>query len=116
MTEDEIGPPLAVVGDWHGQQGWALAAIRSAAREGVKHMIHVGDFGLDWPGAKRGRYENRLNKVLAEHAVSLTLSIGNHDNVWTAKRLPVQEDGLATFQGNIRVLPAAGEQPSKACG
>jgi predicted phosphodiesterase len=108
MAEDVMGLPLAVVGDWHGQQGWGLATIRSAAREGVKHMVHVGDFGLDWPGAKRGRYENRLNKVLVEHAISLIVSIGNHDNIWTADRLPVQEDGLATFRGNIRVLPRGG--------
>jgi hypothetical protein len=47
-------PPIAVFGDWHGDSGWALTAIRSAAREGARTAIHVGDFGLDWPGAKRG--------------------------------------------------------------
>jgi hypothetical protein len=28
--------PIAVFGDWHGDSGWALTAIRSAAREGAR--------------------------------------------------------------------------------
>ena len=48
--------PLAIFGDWHGDVGFGLDAIRSAAAAGVGTMLHVGDFGLDWPGALRGRY------------------------------------------------------------
>lgn len=97
--------PVAVFGDWHGAAGWALTAIRSAAREGVSTAIHVGDFGFDWPGAKRGRYEAKLNKYLVDLGITLVVSGGNHDNWDTLDKLLVEEDGLATIRSNIRVLP-----------
>ena len=100
--------PLAVFGDWHGNSGWALTAIRSAAREGVRTAIHVGDFGLDWPGAKRGRYESKLNKYLVDLGLTLIVSGGNHDNWDTLQKLAVDSDGMATVRSNIRVLPRGG--------
>nr|WP_269210550.1 metallophosphoesterase [Arthrobacter sp. 131MFCol6.1] len=100
--------PFVVAGDWHGNLGWAIATIRSAAREGVSTLLHVGDFALDWPGALRGRYESRLNKYLQEFEMTLILSGGNHDNWDTLDRLSVEEDGLATFRSNIRILPRGG--------
>lgn len=71
-------------------------------------MIHVGDFGFDWPGAKRGRYEARLNKYLMDYGVTLIVSGGNHDNWETLAKLPLGGDGLANFRSNIRVLPRGG--------
>jgi hypothetical protein len=100
--------PVAVAGDWHGNLGWAITVTRSAAREGVSTLLHVGDFGLDWPGPKRGRYESKLNKYLLELGVTLIVSGGNHDNWDTLEKLPVGADGLATFRSNIRVLPRGG--------
>lgn len=100
--------PLAVFGDWHGDTGWALTSIRSAAREGVRTAIHVGDFGLDWPGAKRGRYEAKLNKYLVDLGITIIVSGGNHDNWDTLEKLTVEDDGLATIRSNIRVLPRGG--------
>lgn len=101
-------PPIAVFGDWHGDSGWALTAIRSAAREGVRTAVHVGDFGFDWPGAKRGRYEAKLNKHLADLGLTLVVSGGNHDNWDTLQALPVDSDGLSTVRSNIRILPRGG--------
>lgn len=100
--------PFAVAGDWHGNLGWAIMAIRSAAREGVRTILHVGDFGFDWPGPKRARYEERLNKYLLQFGIILVVSGGNHDNWETLKKLPVEQDGLAIFRSNIRVLPRGG--------
>lgn len=108
MSRETSPSPLVVVGDWHGDQGWALQTIRSAAREGARLIIHVGDFGFDWPGAKRNRYEERLNRALIEYGVILIISPGNHDNHDTIEKLPVDTDGLATFRSNIRVLPKGG--------
>lgn len=100
--------PWAVAGDWHGDLGWATAVARSAAREGVTTILHVGDFALDWPGPKRARYEQRLNRRLIELGITVIVSGGNHDNWETIQKLPVESDGLATFRSNIRVLPRAG--------
>lgn len=100
--------PVAIFGDWHGNAGWALTTVRSAAREGVRTALHVGDFGFDWPGAKRGRYEAKLNKYLVDLGITLVVSPGNHDNWDTLEKLTVQPDGLATVRSNIRVLPRGG--------
>jgi hypothetical protein len=72
--------PLALFGDWHGDVGFAIDAIRSAAGANVRTMVHVGDLGLDWPGAFRGRFEARLTKHLAAKGITLVVSPGNHDN------------------------------------
>jgi len=99
---------FVVVGDWHGDLQWGITAVRSAARENVRTILHVGDFGLDWPGAKRGRYEARLNNYLEDLGIELIVSGGNHDNWETLESLPVEKDGLATFRSKIRVLPRGG--------
>lgn len=70
--------------------------------------MHVGDFGLDWPGAKRGRYEAKLNRYLLDFGITLIVSGGNHDNWETMEELPVEADGLATYRSSIRVLPRGG--------
>jgi hypothetical protein len=105
----EIGSaPWAVFGDWHGHLGIGLAAIRSASDQGVSTLLHVGDFGLDWPGAERGRYEKKLNSLLLERGAVLIVSPGNHDHLSAINLLDVQEDGLISWRSNIKVLPKGG--------
>ncbi|WAP53042.1 hypothetical protein OL239_08100 [Arthrobacter sp. ATA002] len=70
--------------------------------------MHVGDFGLDWPGPKRGRYEAKLNRYLIDLGLTLIVSGGNHDNWDTLLKLPMDADGLGTRRSNIRVLPRGG--------
>lgn len=101
-------PVLGVVGDWHGDLGWSIKAVKSAARDGVSTLIHVGDVGLDWPGAKRGRYEQRLNSALAERGVELVASPGNHDCLSNIDKLDVQDDGLIIWRSHIKILPKGG--------
>jgi Calcineurin-like phosphoesterase len=86
---------LVVAGDWQGDLGWAIMVIRCAARERANTVLHVGDSGLDWPGAKRDRFEARLNKYMFDFGITLILSGGNHDNwepsdgsPWTPTVLP----------------------------
>jgi predicted phosphodiesterase len=99
---------LAVVGDWHGDLGFSLQAVKSAAREGVKTLVSVGDVSLDFPGPQRGRYEQRLNRALVEHGVTLVVSPGNHDNLSRIDLEDVQEDGLIIWRSHIKVLPKGG--------
>ncbi|WP_422390219.1 metallophosphoesterase family protein [Arthrobacter sp. N1] len=100
--------PLAVFGDWHGHLGWGLGAIDAAERAGVRTLLHVGDFGLDFPGPQRGRYESKLGQRLAGRNMRVIVSPGNHDNWSTIEKLPVDEDGTAKFTEQILVLPRGG--------
>ncbi|MCO4263728.1 metallophosphoesterase [Pseudarthrobacter sp. MDT3-26] len=99
---------LAVFGDWHGDLGWSINAVKAAAREGAKTMVSVGDVGLDWPGPKRNRWEQRMNALLMELGATLIVSPGNHDNTSRIDLEEVQPDGLITWRTNIRVLPKGG--------
>ena len=108
MSEFTGVRPIAVVGDVHSAFGWMRTVVKSAAREGVHTIIQVGDLGLDWPGAMRGRLEARLNRLLVEHEMELICSPGNHDNVTVISILPVQDDGLIHWRSNIKILPKGG--------
>jgi len=104
---DEVRP-IVLAGDWHGDVGRGLDAIRTAAENGARTIVHVGDLGVDFPGPKRGRFEARLGRLLVEKNVRLILSPGNHDNWSTLLKLPVGHDGLAVWRSNILILPRGG--------
>jgi Icc-related predicted phosphoesterase len=95
-------------GDWHGDIQWARLAINSAKRERVSTILHVGDWGLDWPGPKRGLQDTRLSKALVANDQVLVLSPGNHDYLENISKLPVDDDGLITWRSNFKILPKGG--------
>ncbi|WP_416377452.1 hypothetical protein GC088_10040 [Arthrobacter sp. JZ12] len=100
--------PIAFFGDWHGHLGWSLGCIDAAEKAGVRTMVSVGDCALDWPGARRGRYEKRINEILAQKSMRLLISPGNHDNWDTILKLQTEGDGLARWRSRIWVLPRGG--------
>lgn len=99
---------LAVFGDWHGDLGFSIDAVKAAAREGARTAVSVGDVGLDWPGPKRNRWEQRMNALLVELGVTLVVSPGNHDCLSRIDLEEVQPDGLIAWRSNIKVLPKGG--------
>jgi predicted phosphodiesterase len=99
---------IAAFGDWHGDVQWGRLAINSAKREGIRTILHIGDWGVDWPGPKRGLQDTRLNKALAANDQVFVLSPGNHDCLVNINRLPVDDDGLITWRSNIKILPKGG--------
>jgi predicted phosphodiesterase len=40
---------IGVAGDWHGNTGHALKALKLLAGNNIATIAHVGDFGV-WPG------------------------------------------------------------------
>ncbi|MBG6179992.1 metallophosphoesterase family protein [Arthrobacter sp. CAN_A1] len=104
----ETQNPIGVIGDTHAHLGWTLGCIDAAAKAGVRTLISVGDFGLDFPGPQRGRLEKKVNQVLLERNMRLVISPGNHDNWETIEKLPVDKNGTSTFHTNIRILPRGG--------
>ncbi|WP_307357089.1 metallophosphoesterase family protein [Pseudarthrobacter niigatensis] len=101
-------PRWVFIGDTHGDTGWMRTVLRSAARAGVRSLIHVGDDAFDWPGRNRPKHANRVNHILEEHGQTLYFSGGNHDNWTTLLKLKTESDGLTTWRPNIRVFPRGG--------
>ena len=70
---------IGIAGDWHGNKAWSRHAIETYAELGIKHVLHVGDFGF-WPGNSGRRYLYRVNKFLAMHGITLYVTLGNHED------------------------------------
>ncbi|MFB9651941.1 metallophosphoesterase family protein [Pseudarthrobacter oxydans] len=102
------GPRWVFIGDTHGDTSWMRTVLRSAARAGVRSLVHVGDDAFDWPGRNRSKHADRTQRLLAENGQTLHFSGGNHDNWKTLLELKTEPDGLATWRPNIRVFPRGG--------
>jgi predicted phosphodiesterase len=70
---------IGIAGDWHGNTGWAKHALMKFSHVGVKHILHVGDFGF-WPGNSGRKYRYKVNKFLALYGMTLYVTLGNHED------------------------------------
>lgn len=100
--------PIVIAGDLHGDLQWARHLIRSAHTAGARTILQVGDLGVLWPGARKGRFDAKLDRYLGHFDVDLVFIDGNHDNHAELRALKVDPDGLATVLPRIRYLPRAG--------
>lgn len=93
---------VGVVGDWHGDTGYAVNAVRELNTVGVDHVISVGDFGY-WPRWNTGFIET-LDTVLTELNMVLSWVDGNHEDFDALYKLPVI-DGIRPITDRIAHLP-----------
>lgn len=70
---------LGIAGDWHGNKGWAKHALLKFSHMGIKHVLHVGDFGF-WPGNHGRKYLYRINKFAELYGITLYVTLGNHED------------------------------------
>lgn len=96
---------VALVGDWHGDTEWAVAAVDLLAEVGVPLVISVGDFGY-WPHFTKGpSYLAALTARLEAHNMVLWWVDGNHEDHEELKRQPVAENGLRPITSRIFHIP-----------
>lgn len=53
---------IAFAGDCHGDLRWGLACLKTAKSAGAALLIHIGDFGAEWPGLAKffhAEYQSR---------------------------------------------------------
>lgn len=96
---------FVVLGDLHGDLGWARRAVRSAAEAGASRIFQVGDAGFCWPGRDKYKFDRRLSVLLNNWDMELVFVDGNHDAHPELRRLDVGEDGLAKLREGIFYLP-----------
>ena len=70
---------VAIAGDWHGSKRHAVAAIDVVADHGIRHLLHLGDFGI-WPGVKGERFLAHVTDACAAADVTIYITAGNHDD------------------------------------
>lgn len=98
---------IAVVGDWHTDIDWMLSIVEQLNNAGVKHILHVGDFGYglyESPEAEESAMA-RLSSKLEEYGMNIGVTLGNHDNWVRFNALTPGENGLCEVWKNIHLMP-----------
>lgn len=78
MTSPDFNQ-IGLAGDWHGDTGWAKRALLMFSHVGMKHVLHVGDFGF-WPGNSGRKFLYKVNKYAALYGITLYITLGNHED------------------------------------
>ncbi|MFD3591264.1 metallophosphoesterase [Nocardia sp. NPDC058640] len=78
MNDWERLTPARIVcaGDWHGNSFWADRAIRYAAEQGARAILHVGDLGYKFAP----NFLARVQRALEDTGLLMGFVPGNHDS------------------------------------
>jgi predicted phosphodiesterase len=95
---------IVFAGDWHGYLGQAMRTVQAAHKDGIKTIIHVGDFGI-WSGKEGMKYLFRLNKMLEEFDMTLYFVDGNHEDFPLLYEYRIMKDGTRRVRPRIFHLP-----------
>lgn len=101
------GPRIAVAGDWHTDIEWMLGAVERIHAAGVRHILHVGDFGLglyDSPEKEEAAMA-RLSALLGQYGMEIAITLGNHDNWVRFNAMDVEDNGIVKGWENIFFIP-----------
>lgn len=101
MNEFDV---VGVAGDWHGNTGWALDALRKFKRENITRVLHVGDFGI-WPGQDGASFIRKVSSFCVKNNMHIDVAPGNHEDYVRINNTPVHEDGWQYYRENIRLIP-----------
>lgn len=107
MTDSSEQLTIAVCGDWHGDLGYAEAAVRTAASAGANHIMQVGDFGF-WPRTSLDEgpgFLMRVEELLSELEIPLWWVDGNHEDFNVLETLPLDEHGRRPISHHVTHIP-----------
>ena len=96
---------IALAGDWHGNALWATRMIQSIHQEGVKVVVHLGDFGFWTDCDETTTYLQRVQKALTKNDMWLFWVDGNHEDHSRLITLPIDTaTGLRPIPGYDRII------------
>lgn len=91
---------VGFAGDWHGDTGWAVGAVRRFADAGVQTIFHVGDFGI-WPGVAGDAYLDTVERALRARGAVLAVTPGNHEDYDQIGALCPRTEHHWSFLGDV---------------
>jgi len=96
---------VGIAGDWHGNTGWAIAALDSFHENNIRHVFHLGDFGF-WGGQDGAKYVRKVTNRLERYDMFLYVTLGNHENYWKVYSREANLDGTRFYDSErLIVLP-----------
>lgn len=101
-ADDAGGARVGFAGDWHGDAGWARQRIFKAAKDGVKLLVHLGDFGFWYSNVP---FAQRVSDSATKYGIEVWVVPGNHEDYGMLERLPVDDQGRAVAAPNVLGLP-----------
>lgn len=96
---------VMLVGDWHSNTHRAEHMLEIAARNGVRVVIQLGDFGFWRPCLSTDDHLKRINTMCRRHGITLLWTDGNHECHPELLKLPVNSEGVRRVRSNILHLP-----------
>lgn len=98
---------IAVAGDWHTDIAWMLETVERINVSGVKHILHVGDFGYGMYGADEFEEVamSQLSDLLDSYDMQIAVTLGNHENWGRFNNLEPLDNGAFEVWKNIFLLP-----------
>ncbi len=73
------GAQVGLAGDWHGNTRWALKKLERFHRDGIRTILHLGDFGL-WPTQGGAKFLRRIDEACSEYDQTIFVTDGNHED------------------------------------
>lgn len=70
---------VGLAGDWHGNTRWALAKLRQFRDNGIRTVLHLGDFGL-WPSSSGAAYLRAVTRACKQYDMTIYVTDGNHED------------------------------------
>lgn len=98
---DETICNVMVAGDWHGNQKYALRAIKYAKNQGAEVIVQVGDFGVWSPYG----YIKTLGDAAERAGIILMFIDGNHEDFDWLLDQPIDDDGIRRLHSHVWHLP-----------
>ncbi len=92
---------IAYAGDWHANFYWAAKAIEYAKDLGAETIVHLGDYGYDFPPEFRTIVEDSLRRT----GLTLQFVDGNHEDFTWLYKQPIGEDGRRQISERVWHLP-----------
>lgn len=97
---------IALLGDVHGELGFALASLRTAKSSGAELVGQLGDLGAPWPGQLKYAMTDRLSLECERLDLDFLWIRGNHDSWNDLMPLrPEPGEGFARMRERMWYLP-----------
>ncbi|TXH09929.1 MAG: hypothetical protein E6R04_06595 [Spirochaetes bacterium] len=107
LSEEGSPDQIAVAGDWHGNLDWAVRALKWLHQQGIRVVVHTGDFGFWREGVARTElYLDGVGKVCDDLDMVVLWIDGNHEDHERLQNIPVDEEsGVRPVRDRVIHLP-----------
>src|SRR4029078_12562241 len=92
---------IAIAGDWHANTAWARKMIDHAKEQGATAIIHLGDFGWNYPRF----FVADMPRMLRRAGLVCYWVDGNHEDFPRLQAYPIGPGGLRKVAASLFHLP-----------